>query len=227
MNCTCVNNFLGLLLSEYQFSLVLCDRTGIWESGPLSFKDNLAVFYGIMACFAFAHSSHIGFDPNVIYVKHKPVYINITFHKDINKRYYYRVLRVLFVAGGIKGRGTVCYLAVRANQFFIIKELWQDVLRAGENEFLVKKISPLNEPCLPRIVVGVLPYVDDDYGVDYTNVFKPKRSWSDFDRVHERFVLQPVGVKVTDFCCKKELLYVFVDVIRGKRHLSMTGLLNC
>ena len=206
----------GILFSEYHYSYIHCDRMGVWGSGPLTLLDNLEVFYSIIAGCLYCSLTHIGYDPNIIYVMHKPIYINITYTHDLHSKFYYRILQVLFAAPGITGRGTVCYLAARGYKFFVIKELWQDLHQVTEYDHLINKVLPLNDPHLPRIMEGVFPYINDNFGVDYTNVSRPPSSYTVYNHAHVRFVLQPVGIKITDFCCKKELLCVFADVVKGE-----------
>ena len=83
---------------------------------------------------------------------------------------------------------------------------------------------PLREVRLPRIPNTVIPMVgaSDSPGMDLTFSNTPLPAWSSLGRAHYRFAQQPVGVKLSDFCCKKELLNVIIDVLIGKVLISIS-----
>ena len=158
---------LALSFSKLELCLHFYDCSGGSISPPFHLQCDPQEFLFILTCVVFSPRSCIGFDdtvdiiPKVLIpsplstkssmnlppVNHvsvpslssstQGIYGTIRVRHDI-----YEILSILFSSTGFLGRGTICYLAVRNDIVYIIKDHWV----SG---------SPLHEACMLKHVQGI------------------------------------------------------------------------
>jgi hypothetical protein len=132
----------------------------------------------------------------------------------------YDLLRVLFSGQGLVGRGTVCYLARRDGEEYIIKDHW--VKSYGERtqesmDIVMNEVDMLEAmkdvPGVPKLVefwlVEVTPNQPDD-----TQIYRQKihNSTMGMYRTHVRLVLKPKARRLQEFRSRKELVRTLRDI---------------
>ncbi|KAG2125088.1 hypothetical protein DEU56DRAFT_916696 [Suillus clintonianus] len=121
------------------------------------------------------------------------------------KNHTYDILEVIFSSQGLVGRGTVCYLARRDDEEYIIKDYW----------VLGGKDDALNEVEMLREMQGVrgVPKL-----VEYWLVkIAPNEVWGSIkgtSRTHVRLVLKPRARPLHAFQTKLELVSALQDIVR-------------
>ncbi|KAG1881761.1 hypothetical protein C8R48DRAFT_14599 [Suillus tomentosus] len=130
----------------------------------------------------------------------------------------YDILEIIFSTQGLVGRGSVCYLARKDDEEYIIKDHW--VLggkKAVLNEInMMKKMEGVRG--VPQLVeywlVEVAPgEVDDTQAYRY----KFPRSIQDTFRTHVRLVLKPRARPLHKFRSKVEFLGAIRDIVNIQR----------
>ncbi|KAG1723861.1 hypothetical protein EDB19DRAFT_1834450 [Suillus lakei] len=129
----------------------------------------------------------------------------------------YNILEVIFSSQGLVGRGTVCYLARRDNEEYIIKDHW--VL--GGKDVVLNEVRMLREMQgvhgVPELVeywlVEIAPNeVDETMNYRY----KVLGSIKGTSRTHVCLVLKPRARPLHVFWTKLELVSALRDIVIGK-----------
>lgn len=204
-----------LLMLNSQVGVTLYDRVGIWESDAISLStpEGRQMFYRVIAFCAFADPKYLGFDPNIDYIDHIPRYINIPRIGDKETKIMYKIFKVLFVEEGLTGSGVVHFFVGRGQEFFTVKQIWQDLSRIAEFVHFADAVQPLDEICLPHLKGGTIASIEGENIV--TASFRPKPSRALHDRILLRYLYQPVGKNIVEFSSKIELLSVLLDIVWG------------
>lgn len=135
----------------------------------------------------------------------------------------YDLLKVLFSGQGLVGRGTVCYLARRDGEEYIIKDHWVKNSRNGEVDAQEKMNIVMSEvemleamkdvPGVPKLVEFWLVEVTPDQPDD-TQLYRQKihNSTMGMYRTHVRLVLKPKARRLQEFRSRKELVRTLRDI---------------
>ncbi|KAG2339631.1 hypothetical protein BDR05DRAFT_1003140 [Suillus weaverae] len=135
----------------------------------------------------------------------------------------YDLLKVLFSGQGLVGRGTMCYLARRDGEEYIIKDHWVKNSRNGEVDAQERMDIVMNEvdmleamkgvPGVPKLVefwlIEVMPNQPDD-----TQLYRQKihNSTMGMYRTHVHLVLKPKACRLQEFRSRKELVRTLHDI---------------
>ena len=203
--------------TQTDFGLIYFDRAGeIRATWDFNSHDN---FIRLIAGLAFCEENALGYDPLVIrrngeatdiLVKGDPLVVRNGEATDSDR--YYHIIRCLFKAATLRGRGTVCWLVEKDSQNFVIKDTWADVGRQWQE-------SGFLEMCKERNIRNV-PYLEDavEISADSTHRYRDKIVGTDKieKRAHRRLVLQPICATLDKFASKMELLCALVDQIKSE-----------
>ncbi|KAG1789203.1 uncharacterized protein HD556DRAFT_1447263 [Suillus plorans] len=135
--------------------------------------------------------------------------------KILVNNHTYDILELIFSSQGLVGRGTVCYLARRDNEEYIIKDHW----------VLGDKNVALNEVTMLQAMQGVrgVPQLFEHWlveigpqEVDETMSYRGKiwQSIKGTSRTHVHLVLKPRARPLHTFRTKVELISVIQDIVR-------------
>jgi hypothetical protein len=129
----------------------------------------------------------------------------------------YDLLKVIFCNQGLVGRGTVCYLARREGEEFIIKDHWVK----GDKSVVLNEVEMLKAlkdiPGVPQYVEHCLVEVEPGK-VDDTQMYRQKiyNSTQGIYRTHVRLVLKPRARPLHEFRTRKELVKALRDIVLSK-----------
>ncbi|KAG2117579.1 hypothetical protein DEU56DRAFT_717703, partial [Suillus clintonianus] len=131
------------------------------------------------------------------------------------KDHYYDILEIIFSRQGLVGRGTVCYLARKDGEEFIIKDYWA----MGGDEEALNEIHMMEKMSGVRGVPKLVEYwlvESEPNKVDQTQNyrFKSVRSLKGTFRTHVRVVLKPRARPLHKFRTKLELLTSIRDIVQ-------------
>ncbi|KAG2123439.1 hypothetical protein DEU56DRAFT_745387, partial [Suillus clintonianus] len=201
----------------------LYDHSGGVVSPCTNIDDEPDKYLQIFSCIVFGNLSCIGFDPTIHILKHtlrpssRP--IDLTSHKAkirVNENMY-DILEIIFSNQGLVGRGTVCYLARKDGEEYIIKDHW---VLGGKTQVLneismLKKMEGVRG--VPHLVEYWLVESEPDE-VDETRRyrFKTPRSIKGTSRTHVRLVLKPRARPLHQFRSHAELLTAIRDIVKSK-----------
>ena len=165
-------------------------------------------FVRLIAGLMFGSDTLLGYDPTAL---RRDGFVTDVF---VNGKQY-QIGCTLFTSQVLRGRGTVCWLAVVDSQQFAIKDTWADKDRQCEEaKFL--------QWCQKEGICGVPLLVDhEDVHVDgKPNSMQicrnPKISLGDAeDRVHRCLVMTLVCLPLNVFSCKSELVQAFINIVEG------------
>lgn len=126
----------------------------------------------------------------------------------------YLLLKVLFSCQGLIGRGTVCYLARRNGEEYIVKDHWVK----GNKDAVLNEVKILEEM---KGVVGVPELVEywlvevEKGQPDETQNYRQTihNSTVGMSRTHVRLVLKPRARPLHMFRSKKELVKILRDIV--------------
>jgi hypothetical protein len=197
-------------ITSIAFGLIYFDRSGeiraSWQS------KSHAVFVRLIAGLAFGPESALGYDPSVTRDE-------LGDAEEIRvKEKRYHIIRCLFKAVVLRGRGTACWLVEKDGQQFVIKDTWADVKRQWQEwEFL--------QACREHNIRNVAYLVDmEDIATDSTRLCRANivGATEVEERVHRRLVLRPICVTIDRFASKVELLHALIDQIKGEHKSIQT-----
>jgi len=172
-------------------------------------------FVRLIAGLMFGSDKLLGYDPTAL---RQDGYVTDVF---VNGKQY-QIQCVLFTSHVLRGRGTVCWLAVADGQQFVIKDTWADKDRQWEEAGFLER-------CKEEGICGVPLLIDrEDVHVDgiadSTRIRRDSEiSLEDAEnRVHRRLVMTPVCLPLNMFSCKSELVQAFIDIVTGIYFYSST-----
>ncbi|KAG1867002.1 hypothetical protein C8R48DRAFT_772192 [Suillus tomentosus] len=129
---------------------------------------------------------------------------------------WYDILEVIFSSHGLVGRGTVCYLARKDDQEYIIKDHW--VLGNADDEDTLNEVVMLKKMQGVRGVPELVEYskVKLSTGeVDNTKIYRYRElpSLVNTWRTHFRLVMKPRGRPLHKFRTKLEFIRAIRDIV--------------
>ncbi|KAG1746249.1 hypothetical protein EDD22DRAFT_958427 [Suillus occidentalis] len=126
----------------------------------------------------------------------------------------YLLLKVLFSCQGLVGRGTVCYLARRNGEEYIVKDHWVK----GNKDAILNEVKMLEEMKgvvgVPELVEYWLVEVEKGQPDEMQNYCQTiHNSTVGMSRTHVRLVLKPRAHPLHMFRSKKELVKILRDIV--------------
>ncbi|KAG2744239.1 hypothetical protein P692DRAFT_201722157, partial [Suillus brevipes Sb2] len=194
------------------------DHSGSIVTPEINIHENPDAFKRIMACIVFGQHDCIGFDltitinPRMTSLLSEPETSRITVNENV-----YDLLKVIFCNQGLVGRGTVCYLARREGEEFIIKDHWVK----GDKSVVLNEVEMLKAlkdiPGVPQYVEHCLVEVEPGK-VDDTQMYCQKiyNSTQGIYCTHVRLVLKPRARPLHEFRTRKELVKALRDIVLSK-----------
>jgi Fungal protein kinase len=188
-----------------RFWLNVCDRAGVIQSIEYNLHDNALVFLRVLVGFMFGNESVLGRDTTMRLGADDEV-VGITVGGQ-----EYTVVKKIFSSETLRGWGTQCWHVRHDGQDYVIKDSWIHTGWKHSETEMLEIIRGI--PCVPTInhgedlqLPGGIP--------SSTNVVRVGLD-SPEERIHRRILLQPVGESIFTFTSKKELIGVFIDIIKG------------
>ncbi|KAG1883998.1 hypothetical protein F4604DRAFT_1677165 [Suillus subluteus] len=132
---------------------------------------------------------------------------------------FYTIKRILFVARGLVGRRTVCYLVTLDDEDYIIKDHW---VLGSDDQVVLNEIKMLELmdgiPGVPKLVDHWVVEQSDGKS-DITRKYQQKehRSTRGTSCTHVHLVLKPCGRPLHMFQTLKEFVRALRDIIKSKR----------
>ncbi|KAG2120412.1 uncharacterized protein F5147DRAFT_562976, partial [Suillus discolor] len=188
------------------------DHSGGIVTPEINIHENPDAFKYVMACIIFGRRDCIGFDLTNTDAEVDDVIGQIAVNENV-----YNLLKVIFCNQGLVGRGTICYLARRDGEEFIIKDHWVK----GDKSVVLNEVEMLkalkNIPGVPQYVEHCL--VEVELGkVDDTQMYRQKiyNSTQGVYRTDVHLVLKPRARPLHEFRTRKELVKVLRDIVLSK-----------
>ncbi|KAG2739035.1 hypothetical protein P692DRAFT_201730204 [Suillus brevipes Sb2] len=196
------------------------DHSGGIVTPEINIHENPDAFKYIMACIVFGRRDCIGFDLTIT-INPKMTSLlsaafwarNIKGNIVVNENTY-DLLKVIFCNQGLVGRGTVCYLARRNGEEFVIKDHWVK----GDKDVVLNEVDMLKDlksvPGVPQYVEHCLVEMQPGK-VDDTQMYRQRiyNSTHGVYRTHVRLVLKPRARPLHKFRTRKELVKALRDIV--------------
>ncbi|KAG1901304.1 uncharacterized protein F5891DRAFT_906816, partial [Suillus fuscotomentosus] len=185
------------------------DHSGGIVTPEINIHENPDAFKRVMACIVFGRRDCIGFDLTITINPKMTSFEGIAVNENV-----YNLLKVIFCNQGLVGRGTVCYLARRDGEEFIIKDHWVK----GDKSVVLNEVEMLKAlkdiPGVPQYVEHCLVEVEPGK-VDDTQMYRQKiyNSTQGVYRTHVRLVLKPRARPLHEFRTRKELVKALRDIV--------------
>ncbi|KAG1758541.1 hypothetical protein EDD22DRAFT_764627, partial [Suillus occidentalis] len=197
----------------------LCVHLYDHSSGVVSLCTNIDKepdkYLYIFLCIVFGNLKCIGFDSTINPLNPEPVPEPIGKIR-VNKNMY-NILEIIFSTQGLVGRGSVCYLAKKDDEEYIIKDHW---VLGGKQEVLneinmMKKMEGVHG--VPQLIeywlVEVAPgEVDCTQDYHYKTPLSIKHTF----RTHVRLVLKPRTRPLHKFRSRVEFLSAIRDIMNSE-----------
>ncbi|KAH8109317.1 hypothetical protein DFH11DRAFT_1515778 [Phellopilus nigrolimitatus] len=213
----------GMTMLNDDAKFYIFDRTGVISSESFNIHMEPEKFLRAVLGFFLADDTDIGLDPSIMYEGGKR-FMTVAGIK-------YEIQREIYVESCIRGRGTVCFLALHDDKEYVIKDSWVDNSRqVFEHEMLerVKHVDGihgtmdttaidrafLNDP---EIVNAVNPVLKNEW-------MKAKKKAE--TREHQRIVIEPFGERLENFSCLYELVLAVRTIIWIIEKLADEGVLH-
>ncbi|KAG1747997.1 uncharacterized protein EDB91DRAFT_1048415 [Suillus paluster] len=141
---------------------------------------------------------------------------------------WYDILEVLFSSHGLVGRGTVCYLARKDDEEYIIKDHW--VLGNADDEDILNEVAMLKKMQGVRGIPELVEFskVKLSTGeVDNTKIYRYQElpslvgTWC----THFQLVMKPWGRPLHKFRTKVEFIQAIRDIVASKHPSFMIYML--
>ncbi|OAX35835.1 hypothetical protein K503DRAFT_660133, partial [Rhizopogon vinicolor AM-OR11-026] len=196
------------------------DRSGGTVSPPYDIVKQKDIFIRIFSSIVFGNDECIGFDmtmnirePNIFMPSHHSRIPQKL--RSLNKNTY-DILKLIFSGHGLVGRGTVCYLARRDNQEYIVKDHW--VLGSVDDSEVLNEVTMMEKmkgvPGVPELV-EYCQVILSSGDIDNTRMYryKERESTEGTWRTHVRLVMKPRGRRLEEFRTKREFVQALRDIV--------------
>ncbi|KAJ7106493.1 hypothetical protein C8R43DRAFT_209819 [Mycena crocata] len=209
---------IGFTISARTCRLVLVDHCGVVAGEFFDVDEEPELFVRLLAGLMFSSRPTIGFDTTITTLKNGQRRIKVG--NDV-----YDIVARLAISHDVRGKATVCWHAQRKGSDFVIKDNWNDKTSLSEADIL--NIGK-DIPGITKLIT--LKTVVIDRAEDSTAALRSiviNNSPSRGVRVHQRLVLTPLARKISYFRSRKELISVFIDVIKAHDGLVQKKILHC
>ncbi|KAG2094411.1 uncharacterized protein F5147DRAFT_584999 [Suillus discolor] len=195
------------------------NHSGAVVMPPINIDTHPNDFLHIFSCLVFGKLECLGYDPSILNIPDDPLRLPLPapIGRILVNDHTYDILEVIFSSQGLVGRGTVCYLARRGDEEYIIKDHW----------VLGSKVDTLNEVKMLQAMKDVrgVPQLIDHWLVEIKPgkvdqmglyCYKLLNSLQGAVCTHVRLVLKPCARPLYMFRTKAELLGTIRDIISSK-----------
>ena len=125
------------------------------------------------------------------------------------KSLVFNIIRRIFFNIVICGQGTSCWHVCHGNKDYVIKDSWTHASRATREVDILNKIR--SQKGVPKLILAwTVEIAGSDDRTDMRRSSFPSPSGI---RIHQRLVVQPVGVPLSDFQSIRELLSILIDIL--------------
>lgn len=199
------------------FTLTIIDRAGLVHSETRKVCDHRLTLLRIIIGLMFGRPSDIGYDETIECDDNG----NATSITINNKKYV--VEEELFKSQSMRGRATRCWRVSRIedgiSEAYVVKDSWVDTRRTQSETHTLRLIHKQGigrgVPTLIHgedvLVAGGSP-LKPTYSCDSTARRRGQEGLVE-ERVHRRLLMGPVGIRITDFRSRKELIGAFINIV--------------
>jgi hypothetical protein len=207
---------LGISFCGVDIGLSLFDRAGALHSLSFDIDNHPLQFIRLIVGLSYCSDTLLGYDPTIT-TRAGCRYIRLN-GAD------YQILSTEFIADMVRGRGTICYRAIRDEKEYAIKDLWADTGRSHQEVEFLQAAEENNIPGVPICCNSAVIRIDSQDRNDLTSwarecIQPTHKRYEDVKKVevreHRRLVMQPFALPLMQFASKIELLSVLRDVIRS------------
>ncbi|KAI4522708.1 hypothetical protein K525DRAFT_198180 [Schizophyllum commune Loenen D] len=213
---------LGLGVIGDELFIAYYDRAGYMRSTGINIHNDPLRFLRVLLGLTLLHKSYLGYDPTIE-------------HDDCQRRFVtvngtkYQILDRLNEHPGIRGLGTVCWLAKEADsknkKLYVIKSFWVDTSRRHTEAEFLERAAAANVSGVPKLVayeaveVGGIPIS--------THKFRTELGYAlGEERVYTRLVEEERGIPLSEFASKAELLSGLRDCVKTHLDLYNIGIIH-
>ncbi|KAH8109268.1 hypothetical protein DFH11DRAFT_951749 [Phellopilus nigrolimitatus] len=227
---------LGMTILNDYATFHVFDRSGVISSESFNIHTEPEKFLRAVLGFFLADDTDLGLDPSIVYEGGKR-FITVAGIK-------YEIVREIYVESCVRGRGTVCFLAVHDNKEYVIKDSWVDdsgSCRVSEYDML-KRLKEVDG--VPTMIAQECVKIhgtkdttatdraflhDHQLLKDVSTVLENK--WTKANektktREHHRAVIEPFGKLLENFSCLYELVLAIKTIFQTIKSLAEEGILH-
>lgn len=213
---------MAVSIAAQAFRLHIYDRSGVIHSRGHNIHTDADTFTSLLYFLTFAPPEHLGYDPTFLYssiIPRSPSSPPRTIR--VGTKIYF-VIRVIFFSQLIRGRATLClHVRDEHGKDFVVKDCWTHRGRKVTEEQILWKLKEHGIPGLPTlkeawtVQIGGRDDTTDLRRPTFLESSANSRAMCE-DRVHRRYLLDPLGSPVTEFSCIQEFLSIFIDILHGE-----------
>jgi Fungal protein kinase len=196
----------ALYIYKTTFRFCVFDRSGGVQSIAYNINADSTTFIRLIVGLCFAEDEVIGYDPSM--TQDSTNSISAMRLNDVE----YKAKKQLIATQSLRGRATHVWIAENpAKVSCIIKDCWIAAKRNQNEIAVLKEIKALRG--VPKIIDGEL--VQFHGKDDSTGWLRQEFNFTDL-RFHLRIAMSPIGIPLSKFKSKKELIGIFMDVLKSK-----------
>jgi hypothetical protein len=204
---------VNIALCGQSLHIGLFDRAGVCFSEGYDIHSCPQVLLRTVVGLLFASQSAFGFDPTIT---------TSNGARQVTVIETYTIQKTLFRSNSLRGRATICWHAKKDGKDYVIKDTWADTARPQSEKRILDKLRDVEG--VPRAKEEKI--INLDGKLDSTDCRRTlsgrrpsgpaqKRFRCLENRVHVRLVLEPFAIPIWDFATKRELISVFIDIVRS------------
>lgn len=210
---------LSFALMGTKMVLLVFDRTGLLVSEQFDVHAEPGKLIRVAVGILYADHLCIGGDPAVRLVKTGRGYERYITVNGLE----YKVIQVIHLEHVIVCRGTVCTLVERNGAEFVIKDSWVETTKTVKEHQRLHRVNGIDG--VVQLEAYEQVYVN---GVPDTTMTARRlldempgswqwlQNYETISRDHYRLVMKPTGDPLKDFNSLEELVYIFIDIVRGE-----------
>ncbi|KAH8109259.1 hypothetical protein DFH11DRAFT_1548392 [Phellopilus nigrolimitatus] len=226
----------GMTMVNDDAKFYIFDRSGVISSESFNIDMEPEKFLRAVRGFFLTDDTDLGLDPSIVYEGGKR-FMTVAGIK-------YEIQREIYVESCVRGRGTVCFLAVHDNKEYVIKDSWIDdsgSCRVSEYDMLtrLKEVdgvpTMIAQECVKIRGTKDTTATDRDFLhdqqllKDVSTVLENK--WTKANektktREHRRAVIEPFGKRLENFSCLYELVLAIKTIFQTIKRLTNEGVLH-
>ncbi|KAH8109275.1 hypothetical protein DFH11DRAFT_1479433, partial [Phellopilus nigrolimitatus] len=226
----------GMTMVNDDAKFYVFDRSGVVSSETFNIHTEPEKFLRAVLGFFLADDTDLGLDPSIVY-EGKKRFMTVDGIK-------YEIVREIYVESCVRGRGTVCFLAVHDNKEYVIKDSWVDdsgSCQVSEYDML-KRLKEVDG--VPTMIAQESVKIhgtkdttatdrdflhDQQLLKDVSTVLENK--WTKANektktREHRRAVIEPFGKSLENFSCLYELVLAIKTIFQTIKRLADEGVLH-
>ncbi|KAH8109305.1 hypothetical protein DFH11DRAFT_1881400 [Phellopilus nigrolimitatus] len=221
---------LGMAILGDYATFFYFDRAGVISSDRFHIHENPEKFLRVIVGFLFASNTDLGYDPTIV-LKDGKGFVTVKDKK-------YEIERIIYVESSLRGRGTVCYLAILDGKKYVIKDSWVDISRQSPEHQILKQLRGVaGVPTIAAYEVVKIGMEKDTTKrfrkfLKKTKFFNARELvWRRIlakaeNREHRRIVMTPYGDSLETFSSLIELVSGIRDLVLIVRDLADNDILH-